>query len=91
MSDIVNRMISWCMDHGKYRKALLFDIKSKMLDVFERVITATNDQDSYRSGPTAESFSTLWLQGHGSRELDKGKTIFKNLNYFNKYIYFQSE
>ena len=67
MSDIVNRMISWCMDHGKYRKALLFDIKSKMLDVFERVITATNDRDSYRTG-----FSPLWLQGHGSRELDKG-------------------
>ena len=72
MGDIVNRMISWCMDHGKYRKALLFDIKSKMLDVFEKVITATNDQDSYRSGPTCgELLTTLatgtWEQGARQR------------------------
>lgn len=45
LEDVVNRMIDRCMDHGQFRQALGIAIETKRLDVFERAITATRDQD----------------------------------------------
>merc|ERR1719319_1679902 len=45
LEDVVNRMIDRCMDHGQFRQALGIAIETKRLDVFERALTATRDQD----------------------------------------------
>jgi len=45
LEDIVNRMFDRCMNHGQFKQALGIAIETKRMDVFERAILSSNDQN----------------------------------------------